>query len=71
MCNNVNSEVVQNDLRSEGTIFSIHVHRAVTGQENNQCVTMLIVRNIKITYRLHEGTKFSIEQWTYYRVRKQ
>ncbi len=29
VCNNANSEGVQNNLQAEGTKFSIHVHRAV------------------------------------------
>ncbi len=29
VCNNVHSEVVQENLQAEGTKFRIHVHRAV------------------------------------------
>ncbi len=41
VCKNVHSEVVQNNLHPEETDY---VHRVVIGKENNQCVTMLIMR---------------------------
>ncbi len=41
VCNNAPSEVIQNNLHSERTIRAVDI---ITGQENNQCVTMLIGR---------------------------
>ncbi len=69
VCNNVHREVVQINLQSEGTKFSIHVHRAVDILQG-KCVTMFIVRLFKLTYSLKEPNSASmyIEQWTYYRT---
>ncbi len=57
MCNNAHSEIVQNNIRSEETKFSIHVHKAVDIlQSQSVCknVDSEVIQN-----NLHpEGTKF-------------
>ncbi len=58
MCNNVHSEVVQINLQSEETKFSIHVHRAVEVRKQSVCNN---VHNEVVQINLQaEGIKFSI-----------